>query len=116
MDFDFDDPSDDDPHVYNLTIDYPYRYEYRDRLTYNMTAVLKNDISTKTFARSIQVVEPIVNMRIVTEPDSAVKDEPLAVNIVMYRGPSNDRCSLDIDFGDGSTPLVQPRTGLVIFI
>ncbi|XP_041364430.1 uncharacterized protein LOC121379844 [Gigantopelta aegis] len=111
VEFDFDDPADDDKYVYNLTIDFPYRYEYRDRFQYNMTAVLKNDISTKTFERSIIVVEPIVNMRIVTEPDSAVKDEPLTVKIIMYRGPSNDRCNLSIDFGDGSPILTQPRTG-----
>ena len=77
-----------------------------------MMAEIWNDFSRKSFSHTVKVVEPVENMRIKTNPPSAIIDEPLEVKVIMYRGPSDADCSLTFDFGDGSPVRVIQRKGL----
>ena len=81
-------------------------------MTYNMTAEIRNQFSNKSFWHRVKIVEPIEKMRIQTIPPSAIIKEPLQVKVIMYRGPSQPYCSLEVDFGDGSPVKLIPREGL----
>ncbi|ESO89018.1 hypothetical protein LOTGIDRAFT_228960 [Lottia gigantea] len=96
--FDFGDNKEEE---YDLTIGYNYYHEYRDIGRYFVTANVSNSISAIVLTTNITIVEILQDLIVKSVPPGAAAiGENLVLDVSLYRGPTGQDCTIDVDYGD----------------
>ncbi|XP_036357895.1 polycystin-1-like isoform X2 [Octopus sinensis] len=91
-------------------LDSAYYHAYEDVGVFHVTATVSNEINAADLETVVDIIEPLEDLTIKSNPTFAVVNELVQISIFLYRG-GNTNVSITWDMGDG-TISETPRKGI----